>query len=344
MFKLDMTDYDQHIYNSELMDFLPDKMIDFHTHIGKASFEAQGKSNGGSTWTRFLSDELTVENLNEGYLQLFPKQQVVPLVFGDCVHNIRQVNDYTCSAGVMHQFPTLYRTSYDMEPEWLEQEINSRGFLGLKPYLSNCPPYIPVNELRIFDFLPEKHLEVANRNGWIVMLHIPRSARLKDALNLAQIMQIEEAYPNVKLVVAHIGRAYSREDVGDAFTILGNTKNLVFDFTANLCDDAIEACLEAVGTDRLLFGSDLPIAVMRMYRIVDNGTYYNVVPKGLYGDMTGEPHMIEKENNQITLMIYEQLLAFKRVAQKMNLTEQQIEAVLYGNAKRILNETGWNYI
>ena len=37
---------------------------------------------------------------------------------------------------------------------------------------------------------------------------------------------------------------------------------MYFDFTANLLDDAIKACIQAVGTKRLIFGSDLPIAIM----------------------------------------------------------------------------------
>ena len=49
------------------------------------------------------------------------------------------------------------------------------------------------------------------------MLHISRPARLKDPVNLAQLLEIEEKYPNVKLIVAHIGRAYTPEDIGDAY-------------------------------------------------------------------------------------------------------------------------------
>lgn len=82
---------------------------------------------------------------------------------------------------------------------------------------------------------------------------------------------------------------------------------MLFDFTANVCDDAIKACIRAVGTKRLLFGSDLPIAIMRMYRVVEGGVYRNVVPRGLYGDVSGDPHMRQTDETDITLMIYEEL-------------------------------------
>lgn len=339
MFELKYTEYDHYVYEKELKNFLPNQIIDFHTHIGKSTFDTQGKSNGGSTWINLLSDEMTAENLLAGYQTLFPANKVTPLVFGDCAHSIAQVNDYVQAAGNLYGFPTLYRTSYDMPADELEENIKRGGFLGIKPYLTNCPPYLPPSELRIYDILPKEHLEAANRNGWIVMLHIPRSARLKDPVNLAQLMEIDVNYPDLKLIVAHIGRAYSKEDIGDAFHLLKQTKNMRFDFTANLCDDAIKACIEAVGCHRLLFGSDLPIAIMRMYRIVENGVYYNVVPQGLYGNVSKEPHMQESNEQNITLMIYEQLRAFKRCAMELKLRDNEIEAVLCNNAKQLLRSS-----
>ena len=127
------------------------------------------------------------------------------------------------------------------------------------------------------------------------------------------------------------------EDMGDAFDILGRTKNMYFDFTANLLDDAIKACIQAVGTKRLIFGSDLPIAIMRMYRITENGDYYNVVPRGLYGDISKESHMRETDETNVTLMVYEQILAMKRVAADLHLKDSEVEDIFYGNAKRLID-------
>jgi predicted TIM-barrel fold metal-dependent hydrolase len=232
-------------------------------------------------------------------------------------------------------FPMLYRSDYAQDPDELEAKVKAGGFIGLKPYLTNCPSYIPSAEVRIFDFLPPAQLEVANKNGWIIMLHIPRNKRLGDPVNIAQIMEIEEKYPNVKLIVAHVGRAYTDADFGNAFEILKNTKHMMFDFTANLFTPAITEGIKTVGVDRFLYGTDLPIAVMRMYRIVENGDYFNVVPKGYYGDVTGQPHMREEDNDQISLMAYEQLLAFKRSAAELKLTDTDVEKILYSNAKKL---------
>ncbi len=336
---LTVTDYDREVYEKELKGFLPENIIDFHTHVEEESFTRQGSHNGGSSWTDCLGKSRKIEDLVDFYERTLPDKKVTPLIFGGCLCDLDEVNSYVYNRGKEYGFPALYRTSYDMSPEVLEEEVTKGGFLGLKPYLSNCPEYIPPKEIRIFDFLPHSHLEVANRHGWIVMLHIPRDKRFRDEVNLAELHEIEVRYPNVKLIIAHIGRAYAKEDIGNAFEVVGKGKNTYFDFTANLSDDAIRACLEAVGPKKLIFGSDLPIAIMRMYRIVEDGVYYNVVPKGLYGDVTGQAHMRETDEKNVTIMFYEQLLAFKRVAKEMGLTAGDIEDVMYNNAKKLIEET-----
>lgn len=341
MYNAKYTDYDKYVYETELKNFLPAEFIDFHTHIDKPGLELQFSHNGGSSWTDYIANGMRdIENLLASYKEIFPQNKVTPMVFGGCLLNIEKTNEYVYQKKTEYGLPALYRTDYAMDPDKLEADIKKGGFWGIKPYLSNCPPYIPANETRIFDFLPHSHLEKADKNGWIVMLHIPRSGRFKDPVNLYQIKEIEEKYPNIKLIIAHIGRAYAKEDIGNAFEMVGKGKNTYFDFTANVCDDAIKACIEAVGTKKLIFGSDLPIAIMRMYRIVENGVYYNVVPKGLYGNVTGEPHMRETDEENVTIMMYEQLKALKRVAVSLKLSDKDIEDIMLNNAFGLISQLG----
>ena len=326
---------DRAFYDKHLKDFLPDKMFDAHVHISTTGLTSYGSHNGGSTWTDYLCKEMGVGEFLAMNKEMFPKQSMEALIFGMCLTGIDETNAYVIENNKDYGFPMLYRSDYAQDPDELEAKVKAGGFIGLKPYLSNCPSYIPSNEVRIFDFLPPAQLEVANKNGWIIMLHIPRNKRLGDPVNIAQIMGIEEKYPNIKLIVAHVGRAYTDADFGNAFEILKNTKNMMFDFTANLYTPAITEGIKTVGVDRFLYGTDLPIAVMRMYRIVENGDYFNVVPKGYYGDVTGQAHMREEENDQISLMAYEQLLAFKRSAAELKLSDTDVEKILYSNAKTL---------
>lgn len=337
MYKLNYNDYDRFVFETELKDFLPDRIIDCHTHIWKNSFEKKGEANGGALWIDKVADEMSAEDLIQTLDTWYPGKKVTALLFGGIKHDLAQCNAYVSDASKKYGFPTLFRSEYCDSPDYLEENVKRGGFLGLKPYITNCPSYIPANEIRIFDFLPPEHLEVADKNGWIVMLHIPRAKRLGDEVNIAQLMEIEEKYPHVRLVVAHIGRAYSKKDMGSAFSVLKNTRRMMFDFTANLCDDAITECIKAVGCKRLMFGSDLPISNMRMYRITENGVYYNIVPKGLYGNVDDDPHMRETDEKNITLMTYEQLRSFKRCAAELHLRDSEIEDIMYNNAVDLLS-------
>ena len=221
----------------------------------------------------------------------------------------------------------------------LEQEIRKGGFLGLKSYLSLSPKYLPEAEIRIFDFFPKAQLKKMDELGAIVMLHIPRNGRLKDPVNLAQIMEIKQEFPNIRLIIAHIGRAYTREDVGNAFETLDKAPDLMYDFCANCCEYAITEVLRHAGPKHVMYGTDMPILRMRTHRIEENGTYINLVPPGLYGDPKQDRHLREvsaEEAEKITFFLYEELLAFKRACKTLGLTKQDVEDIMFNNAHDLI--------
>ena len=221
----------------------------------------------------------------------------------------------------------------------MERRVREGGFLGIKVYLNLAPAYLPRQEIRIFDFLPPHQLELIHEKRWIVMLHIPRDARLRDPVNLAQILEIERKYPGVRLILAHVGRAYCNEDVGNAFEVLKETERLAVDFSANTNAWVFEQLIRALGPKRVLFGSDLPILRMRMRRICEKGTYINLVPKGLYGDVSADPNMREvagEEADRLTLFMYEEILAFRQAAENAGLSKSDLEDVFYNNSSALI--------
>ena len=196
----------------------------------------------------------------------------------------------------------------------MKRRSKKGGFLGCKVYLTLAPEYIPEDEIRIYDFLPHRYLEVLDRNGWMVMLHIPRPARLRDRVNVEQMLEIEQKYPNARVVIAHVGRAYCNEDVGDSIDILQKgTKNMLFDISANTNQWVFEQLIEKIGPKRIIYGSDLTAFRMRARRICEDGVYINLVSGGLYGDVSFDIHMREvdgAEADSITFLLYEEIDAF----------------------------------
>ena len=339
----EVTELDRMIYEKELKDFLPDRIFDVHTHVWLeelADWANMPENNRAVSWPRLVAKDNSIEDLEESFRLMFPDKECKALMFTS-ERASRANNDYVAAASKKTGWPALYYSHPEESADQIEERIREGHFLGLKSYLNLSPEYIPEKEIRIYDFFPKYQLERLNRLGAIMMLHIPRDGRLKDPVNLAQMMEIYHEYPNIRMIIAHIGRAYAPEDVGSAFEILKDTPNMVFDFTANCSDFAIEACMRFTGPKRLMFGSDLPILRMRTHRITENGTYINLIPKGLYGDVSGDRHMREVEGEEaekITFFMYEELLAFKRVCEKLGMTKQDVEDMMYNNAQKMVEE------
>lgn len=330
-------------WHARLDGFLPAKIIDMHAHIWKKTFEVGARPDlRGAQWASKVAAQNSLEDLLGDYASLFPGKKVLPLLFGwpERFIHLEVNNRWVSEQAARHHLPALYLSVPETPPGVLEVEVSSGGFLGLKPYLEFAPSHIHSNDITIYDFLPHAQLEAANAHGWIVMLHIPRSGRLKDPVNLAQMVEIERRYPNVQLVIAHLGRAYCEEDLGDALETLRRTERMMFDFSANTNSAVMQAFIDQLGSQRLVFGSDLPITHMRMRRFCEKGTYINLVPPGIYGDLRSDPQMREVSPDQardITFFLYEELMAFMLAAQHARLSEAEIEAVFFGNARRLLD-------
>jgi predicted TIM-barrel fold metal-dependent hydrolase len=336
-----LTATDKAIYLDQLKNFLPARIVDLHSHIWLKSFKTtQSSIQRGAQWASKVASENSLEELLADYSTLFPDQQVISLLFGwpERYMDVEANNRWVSAQARLHQLPALLVSKPEMHPEDLEIEALTGGFMGLKPYLEFAPSHLPADEITIYDFLPQAHLEVANAHHWIVMLHLPRFGRLHDPVNLAQLLEIERNYPQVQLIIAHLGRAYCMQDLGNALETLQHTDHMLFDFSANTNVDVMLEILRAVGSQRLVFGSDMPITRMRMRRICENGSYVNLVPPGLYTGIEDDPHMREvdhAEAKHLSFFLYEELLAVRKAAELAALTESDIENIFNRNARRL---------
>ena len=341
-----VTDIDREIYETEIKDFLPEKIIDIHTHVWLDKDHTKkelppGEMKRTVTWPSLVAKDNSVEDLMETYRLMFPDKQVTPLMFTmGKKEDLPACNAYVYEAMQKSGYPGLYYSHPGQSPEELRRLILAGGYLGVKGYLDLSPSYLPEAEIRIFDFFPLEQLALMNELGAIVMLHIPRHGRLKDPVNIQQILEIKSKFSRIRLIIAHIGRAYTKNDIGNAFEELKAAPDLMFDFCANTCQTAMEGLLKAFGSKNVLFGSDLPILRMRTRRIEENDTYINLVPPGLYGDPSQDPHLrevSEEEGKKLTFFMYEEILSFKRAAEAVGLSREDIELCFYGNAKKLID-------
>lgn len=340
---LDVKPYDIQLYREELADFLPDTFIDCHTHVwlDEQIDHSRKKTDRSCSWPSMVAKDNSVEDLNETNRLLFPDKKVISVLYGHPIVTIdlKKNNAYVAEKAEKYGFPALYISHPAQSAEEVERDVLAHScFKGLKVYLQFAPSYIPNDEIRIYDFLPHEHLALANRHGWVVQLHIARSRRLADPVNYIQIREIEEKYPDLQLIVAHLGRAYANEDLGDALPYLRDMKKTLWDFTANTNQFVMERVLEMVGPDRFLYGTDFPIFRMKSRRTVENGFYINEIPQGSLGDVSGDSHMREipyPEAEKISFFIYEEILSCKRACKTLGLGKEDVNKIFYGNAARV---------
>ena len=341
---LDVKPYDKQYYEEILKPFLPEKFIDCHTHVWLMEHDPHKTLRSGTqNWPGLVAKENSIEDLNETNRLLFPDNKVISVLYGDCAVSIdrKAVNSYVAEKAIDNGYPALYLCHPDTPAEELERIIlENPVFKGIKVYLQFAPAYLPADEIRIYDFLTKEHLAVCDKHGWVVQLHIARPKRLADPVNYIQLLEIEQNYPNLQLIVAHLGRAYANEDIGDALDYLKNTEKTVWDFTANTNDWVMEQVLQRFGSDRVIYGSDFPIFRMKSRRTVENGVYINEIPQGQfpYEAIKGDSHMREipfPEAERITFFIYEEMNACRLACQRMGLGKEDVEKIFFSNSARI---------
>ncbi len=334
---------DKYFYEREIKDFLPERIIDAHTHVysrlNRDPAYKESLANRSQNWPTLVASENPIEDLDETYRLMFPGKKVTPVIFGmpGFQYSVSKSNAYISQAAKNAGYPALVLAYPAQSAAEFEAELLGGGFKGAKVYLDYAPAYIPGNEVRIFDFAPHHQLEVLDRHGLVLMLHIPRPRRLNDPVNIEQMLEIDRRYPNIKLIIAHIGRAYAPEDLGGALERLKPSR-MTFDFSANTNQQIFEAALATIGARRLIFGSDLPITRMRMKRIVENGVYINIVRKGSYGDVSDDPHMRETEGAQadaLSFFLYEEIAAMRRACNAAGIGGGDVDAMFFGNAAKL---------
>ncbi len=341
-----MLDYrpeiDGPIYD-ELRSFLPSRIFDSHVHCGLpchiAPLTPERRKGVG-----FYLDACATYGYNpyevsrKAYSRLYPEQQVEALYFGYPFQeaDLDRNNAYLASLIEERGVAALYVARPQAQRGELEEAL-TRGFLGLKPYPDLVPGKTAL-EIRIGDYISPAMWEVANAHGAIVLVHPNRPGRLYDYLDVKDLLAASRRYPRAKIVVAHLARAYIPSlIVGGIPEEYRQAPNIWFDLCP-ICDaEVLARAIADLGPTRLLFGTDAPFTYMR----------------GRLGAFRGErkfytsgayPWNTEREPAEVeagyTFYQYEQLRALKAAAERLGLSRSDVQDILYGNARRLVEDAG----
>jgi hypothetical protein len=324
------------LFREQLDGFLPDEVYDCHVHlIAPEHTTPPTPEQIAESWAYEAPHELTLEQLTGVQSLIFPGRRVRSLAFASPAPNvdISAGNRYVAGAIASGQADGLLVTRPEWPVEQVREQMLRGGFLGFKPY----PGLVGTraDDVPLEAFFPPDHQALADELGLIVMLHIGRPERLRDPDNLREIRELRTTRPNLRLILAHIGRAYTLSYAAPGLQALSDLPDVYYDFAMNLNAEVMALTLQTIGPRRLLYGSDLPIALMRGVREHDGDCYINF-SDGDYHWNTPDRRKSPAEEARYSLYLYEELLAFQEAARQVGLSPEDVAAIMGGTARELV--------
>ncbi len=331
------TDVDRRFFERRLEPHLPRRLFDAHRHVQlpehldetEQRFERESFPEG-------IAGPESVEDARLGYEIMFPEREVEMLAFGSPQSNVDAAanNAYVAEAFDGSASVGLALNRPDWEPERLLKALRMPAIIGVKPYERLIPDF-EGGDVSVFEFMPHHQLEVLDELGAWVTLHLPRGERLADRDNIEEILEIRARYPNVVLVIAHLGRSYAGRYAREGFPPLADDPCILFDNSAVLNPAVHALALDRFGPERIMWASDQPVFYMRGRRRWEGDEYINLT-SGDYAWNTdrGTPEV----EATYTLSLYEQMAACIDTILALGFAEEHIEAVFHDNARRWIDE------
>lgn len=330
----EVTDLDRRIWREELDALVPQRVFDIHTHLYRwENYKNPQKDQSGYAFVGRDYPEASWQLADACDAALFPGRRVHRLAFGfpfagnvDFEASNRYVSEQVAgdplSGGLMLVHPS-------MTAEAVERDLDRFGLLGFKPYRFYSTSGDAVN-CRLMEFMPEHLIELADRRGLIIMMHLSKRDAIADPENLADLEDLSQRYPRVRWILAHCARSYSCWAIDKAAAVMRRLSNMWYD-TSSVCEsDAFDALYSAVGVERVMYASDdIPVGIMR-------GKYVTVGYGWAY--LSPDNHSLNMDHcdGRMTFTRYEQLRAMQRAARRLNLSPTQNQALFFDTAMTLV--------
>jgi predicted TIM-barrel fold metal-dependent hydrolase len=223
-----------------------------------------------------------------------------------------------------------------VRPEWPIDEVESclvkEGFVGFKPY-PDMVSGLKGADISIYDFIPHEQWQILERHKKAVMLHLPRKGRFADDDNVRELLEIRQKYPNVSIIVAHFGRSFCPWFLESGLDKLGGAEGFFFDTTAVINPAVYDVAFTLIPSDRILYGSDMPILFWHGKREWTERGYHNLCRETFTWNSNRRS---PEEEATYTLFLYEQMRAILDAMERHGYSPQERDLVFSGNAIRVL--------
>lgn len=214
--------FEDHIglWEKELKDFMPARFFDVHEHIGPESLVGpMDEERARCALTTYTGVEW--EELQKLYKDMYPTCDVkYTCGFGFVIHelDVRKANSYVLNKAKEDPrlLPLLLYTPRDpdvLKVGYEEAEKLGVKVYGVKPYFdfADKPGHFTARDVELEDFCTTEMLEFCNEHNMILILHTCDIGLGSPSLR-AKIQHILDTYTNIKLIMAHMGRFYVKEE------------------------------------------------------------------------------------------------------------------------------------
>lgn len=321
MNKFAISDFDREIWESELADFVPEKIFDAHTHLWNDRFASASTE---ASALRFNADLAVMREFSG---QVFPGRETHFLLMGTPMKDIDFTGDrrWLCAEAAKDpQSAAGVLVTPQLQPGILADEVGRYHIKALKPYRifagdpANCG---------IVDYLPEALIEVADHYKLVVVLHLSKFAGAADEKNLADLTDFTTRYPGVTWQLAHCARGFNPFTLEKSIHRLKHLDHICYD-TSAVCDTYSHfLLLKHEDRKRIMFGSDNIAAGGDHGKYITWGRAWEFFP-GIT-----RPHC----DSRSTLVVYEQLRCQRQAAMMLELSDDDIQDLFYHNAQHIIS-------
>ena len=324
--KIEYRETDRQIWEEELDDFVPGRMLDAHIHC-------YWRSNFPGGPPKHERSDADLQTLNQWAAALYPGRKMQYLILGtphpgiDVARHVESVRqEIEGVPGIRHH--RVVTPACKIED--IERDLRNPQFTGLKPYRTFSVTG-DIAECRIHEFLPHEQMEFANEHGLWVTMHLSRFHGCADQHNLDDLEQYTtQRYPNIKWLLAHCARSFTYWPIQHAVERLREMPNIHYDTSAVTDVRPYITLLTQENTDRIFWGSDGVAAAFFHGQYVALGRAWQH-----YDADEGQLQFPHCDGRPI-LAVYEQLLALKFAAQVAELSADQIEGIFWRNAATAL--------
>jgi len=322
-------------YKNEIAPILPPEILDFHTHAWSCADwrEKPWKKNDAGKYM-VLTEEYPIDALLHDGRRVFPDKDYEAVVFGNPTPAVDREKDtaFIMAAGKHHGVYPLMLAGKDfgVHREQIEATLLRGNFLGYKVFLNWYGN--DYGDVRVEDMLSANEMELADEKQLIVLLHVPRNGRLADPVIQEGVQWLAKDYPNAQIVLAHCGRCYLPAEMKKAIGAIRDLQNVYMDTSMVMDPLVLQMAMDTIGSGRLVYATDFPVAAMRGRRIRVMDHWVDVVLE----DYPQSAFRVQSDDIRATFMALEIVVAIRDAAEKVGLSSEELSAIFYANGVSLL--------